>query len=86
MYQKRRKIERGVYRMPTQRDYELEIQRDQDAAQIEADTYRKRADAARKEGKRRDAEQFEQAARSWDRHADKHVRILASMIGQEQTR
>jgi hypothetical protein len=82
MYQKRRKIERGVYRMPTQRDYELEIQRDQDAAQA----YRKRADAARKEGKRRDAEQFEQAARSWDRHADKHVRILASMIGQEQTR
>ena len=68
--------------MATPQDYELEIERDQ----IEADTYRKRADAARKEGKRRDAEQFEEAARSWDRHADKHVRILASMIGQEQTR
>ena len=68
--------------MATPQDYELEIERDQ----IEAGKYRKRADAARKEGKRRDAEQFEQAARSWDRHADKHVRILASMIGQEKPR
>jgi len=65
--------------MATPQDYADEIERDQ----IEAGKYRKRADAARKEGKRRDAEQFEQAARSWDRHANKHIRILASMIGQE---
>ena len=66
--------------MPTPNDYELEIERDQ----IEATKYRRRAESARKEGKRRDAERFTESAQSWEKHAEKHLRILATMIGQEQ--
>jgi rubrerythrin len=65
--------------MPTPQDYQEEILRDQ----IEAMKYRQRADAARKEGKRRDAERYIESANSWDKHAEKHLRILATMIGQE---
>lgn len=64
---------------PALERYYAEIERDT----LNAEQCRAMAALSRRHGKLKDVAAHEQAAKSWDRHAAKHMRILTDLLRPE---